>query len=126
MHTIKVVGYHPYDLKEGPHHWDNIKEEVADATLKYIQRYSPNLTNDKILERVTHSPLDLERMNPHNWHGSCHAGASGPSQTGNHAAHARLGELSNADCRAVSDRRDAPLPEDPSPASRDAMPRWSC
>ncbi|HSZ21033.1 MAG TPA: NAD(P)/FAD-dependent oxidoreductase [Candidatus Acidoferrum sp.] len=82
MHTIKVVGYHPYDLKEGPHHWDNIKEQVADATLKYIQKYSPNLTNDKILERVVHSPLDLERMNPHNWHGSCHAGASGPSQSG--------------------------------------------
>ncbi len=82
MHTIKVVGYHPYDLKEGPHHWDNIKEEVADATLKYIQRYSPNLTNDKILERVVHSPLDIERMNPHNWHGSCHAGGSGPSQSG--------------------------------------------
>jgi phytoene dehydrogenase-like protein len=82
MHTIKVVGYHPYDLKEGPHHWDNIKEEVADATLKYIQKYSPNLTNDKILERVVHSPLDLERMNPHNWHGSCHAGGSGPSQSG--------------------------------------------
>ena len=28
------------------------------------------------------SPLDLERMNPHNWHGSCHAGAQGPSQSG--------------------------------------------
>lgn len=83
MHTIKVVGYHPYDLKEGAHHWDNIKEEVADATLKYIQKYSPNLTDDKILERIVHSPLDLERMNPHNWHGSCHAGASGPAQTGN-------------------------------------------
>ena len=82
MHTIKVVGYHPYDLKEGPKHWDNIKEEVADATLKYIQRYSPNLTNDKILEREVMSPLDLERMNPHNWHGSCHAGGSGPSQSG--------------------------------------------
>jgi phytoene dehydrogenase-like protein len=83
MHTIKVVGYHPYDLKEGPHHWDNIKEEVADATLKYIQKYSPNLTDDKVLERIVHSPLDLERMNPHNWHGSCHAGASGPAQAGN-------------------------------------------
>jgi phytoene dehydrogenase-like protein len=82
MHTIKVVGYHPYDLKEGPKHWDNIKEEVADATLKYIQRYSPNLTNDKILEREVMSPLDLERMNPHNWHGSCHGGGSGPSQLG--------------------------------------------
>jgi phytoene dehydrogenase-like protein len=83
MHTIKCVAYQPYDLKEGPGHWDKIKEEVADANLKYLQRFSPNLTNDKILARVVESPLDLERMNPHNWHGSCHAGASGPSQTGN-------------------------------------------
>jgi phytoene dehydrogenase-like protein len=83
MHTIKCVAYQPYDLKEGPQHWDKIKEEVADANLKYLQRYSPNLTSDKILARVVESPLDLERMNPHNWHGSCHAGASGPSQSGN-------------------------------------------
>jgi len=83
MHTIKVVGYQPYDLKEGPQHWDAIKEEVADASLRYLQRFSPNLTTDKILARVVDSPLDLERMNPHNWHGSCHAGAWGPSQSGN-------------------------------------------
>jgi phytoene dehydrogenase-like protein len=82
MHTIKSVGYYPYDLKEGPKHWDNIKEEVADANLRYLQRFVPTLTNDKILERVVYSPLDLERMNPHNWHGSCHAGGSGPSQMG--------------------------------------------
>lgn len=83
MHTIKCVAYQPYDLKEGPQHWDKIKEEVADANLRYLQRFSPNLTNDKILARIVQSPLDLERMNPHNWHGSCHGGASGPSQTGN-------------------------------------------
>ena len=82
MHTVKSVAYQPYDLKQGPQHWDKIKDEVADANLKYLQRFSPNLTNDKILERVVYSPLDLERMNPHNWHGSCHAGGSGPSQSG--------------------------------------------
>ena len=82
MHTIKSVAYQPYDLKEGPKHWDNIKEEVADANLRYLQRFVPSLTSDKILERVVYSPLDLERMNPHNWHGSCHAGGSGPSQLG--------------------------------------------
>jgi phytoene dehydrogenase-like protein len=82
MHTVKSVAYQPYELKQGPQHWDRIKEEVADANLKYLQRFSPNLTNDKILERVVYSPLDLERMNPHNWHGSCHAGGSGPSQSG--------------------------------------------
>jgi len=82
MHTVKCVAYHPYELKEGPQHWDKIKEAVADANLKYLQRFSPNLTNDKILARVVDSPLDLERMNPHNWHGSCHGGGSGPSQSG--------------------------------------------
>ena len=82
MHTIKCVAYQPYDLKEGPGHWDKIKEEVADANLKYLRKFSPNLTDDKILARIVQSPLDLERMNPHNWHGSCHAGASGPSQSG--------------------------------------------
>jgi phytoene dehydrogenase-like protein len=83
MHTVKVVGYQPYDLKEGPEHWDVIKDHVADASLRYLRRFSPNLTADKILARVVDSPLDLERMNPHNWHGSCHAGAWGPSQSGN-------------------------------------------
>ena len=28
------------------------------------------------------SPLDLERMNAHNWHGTCHGGDMGPSQSG--------------------------------------------
>jgi phytoene dehydrogenase-like protein len=83
MHTIKCVAYQPYDLKEGAQHWDKIRDEVADANLRYLQRFSPNLTSDKILARIVQTPLDIERMNPHNWHGSCHAGGSGPSQSGN-------------------------------------------
>jgi phytoene dehydrogenase-like protein len=82
MHTIKVVGWQPYELKEGPEHWDVIKKQVADTYLSYIRRFSPNLTADKILAEVIQSPLDLERMNPHNWHGSCHAGAQSPAQSG--------------------------------------------
>jgi phytoene dehydrogenase-like protein len=82
MHTVKVVSYQPYDLREGPQHWDAIKQHVADANLNYLRRFASNLTDDKILGRITDSPLDLERMNPHNWHGSCHAGASGPAQSG--------------------------------------------
>jgi phytoene dehydrogenase-like protein len=83
MHTVKVIGYQPYNIKGGPQHWDEIKEQVADANLRYLRRYAPNLTEDKILARMVDSPLDLERMNPHNWHGSCHAGAWGPSQSAN-------------------------------------------
>ena len=82
MHTLKIVSYQPYELKEGPAHWDAIKREVSDANLNYLRKFSPNLTDDKILARVIDSPLDLERMNPHNWHGSCHAGGSSPSQSG--------------------------------------------
>jgi phytoene dehydrogenase-like protein len=82
MHTLKVTGWQPYDLRQGPEHWDEIKYQVVDANLKFLQKYSPNLTDDKILARFVESPLDLERMNPHFWHGSAHAGAQSASQVG--------------------------------------------
>lgn len=82
MHTVKVLSFQPYGLKEGPQHWDAIKEQVADATLAYLRRYVSNLTADKILARFVESPLDLERMNPHFWRGSAHGGAQSPSQLG--------------------------------------------
>jgi phytoene dehydrogenase-like protein len=82
MHTLKVVGWQPYELKEGPKHWDQIKNEVSDAYFDYLGRFARNLTKDKILARFVESPLDLERMNPHFWHGSAHAGAQNAAQTG--------------------------------------------
>ena len=82
-HTIKIIGLQPYDLKEGPQHWDDIKDQVSQANLDYLRRFAPNLTDDKILARVVESPLDLERMNPHNWHGSCHGGAQNAAQSAN-------------------------------------------
>ena len=51
-----------------------------EANLNWLRRFSPNLTDDKILARVVESPLDLERRNPHNWHGSCHGGAQNAAQ----------------------------------------------
>jgi phytoene dehydrogenase-like protein len=84
-HTLKVIGFQPYDLAEGPGrvrpHWDDLKEEVSAAHLSYLRAFAPNLTDDKILARVIESPLDLERMNPHNWHGTCHGGAQSPAQS---------------------------------------------
>ena len=55
---------------------------MADANLAYLRRFAPNLTNDVILAAVAKSPLDLERFNAHNWHGSCHGGDMDPSQSG--------------------------------------------
>jgi phytoene dehydrogenase-like protein len=81
-HTIKIIGTQPYHLKEGPTHWDNIKDQVAEANLNWLRKFSPYLTDDKILARVVESPLDLERRNPHNWQGSCHGGAQNAAQAG--------------------------------------------
>jgi phytoene dehydrogenase-like protein len=82
MHTLKVLGFHPYNIKEGPQHWDVLKNQVSDAQLNYLRRFAPNLTDDKILARYVMSPLDLERKNPSFWQGSIHGGASDPSQSG--------------------------------------------
>ena len=82
MHTLKVMGWQAYNLKDGAQHWDTIKNEVSSANLNYLRRFAPNLTDDKILAQFVESPLDLERMNPHFWHGSVHGGASSPAQSG--------------------------------------------
>jgi phytoene dehydrogenase-like protein len=82
-HTLKIESNLPYGLKEGPKHWDNIKDQVADALLNHLRRFAPNLTPDKFLSKFIESPLDIERMNPSMWRGSTHGGAMNPAQTGN-------------------------------------------
>ena len=81
-HTLKLEGTLPYGLKEGPEHWDNIKEQVAESLFNYLRRFSPNLTPDKVLSKFLESPLDIERMNPAMWRGSAHHGANNPAQSG--------------------------------------------
>jgi phytoene dehydrogenase-like protein len=74
-HTVKIEGTLPYDLKEGgPEHWDQIKEQVAEACFNRLRRLAPNLTPDKVLAKFLESPIDIERMNPAMWRGSVHAG----------------------------------------------------
>ena len=70
--TLKIEGGIPYALKEGPQHWDEIKEQVADTFLTRYMRHTTNLTKDKVMAKVTMSPLDIERMNPAMWRGSVH------------------------------------------------------
>jgi phytoene dehydrogenase-like protein len=81
-HTLKVIGFQPYELPEGPERWDEIKDEVSRTNLEHLRRYAPNLTEETILASLVKSPLDLERLNAHNWHGSCHGGDQGPAQSG--------------------------------------------
>lgn len=81
-HTLKLEGNLPYAPKEGPQHWDRIKDEVAGKIFAYFGRFCPNMTEDKILGRFIQSPLDIERMNPAMWRGSVHAAAYGTAQSG--------------------------------------------
>jgi phytoene dehydrogenase-like protein len=82
-HVLKVIGFHPYALADGgAERWDEVKEEIARKNLEQLRRFAPNLTEDTILAQVVKSPVDLERMNAHNWHGTCHGGDLAPSQSG--------------------------------------------
>jgi phytoene dehydrogenase-like protein len=69
---LKIEGCLPYRLKEGPEHWDVIKEQIADAIVSRYMRHTTNLTKDKILAQFLLSPIDIERMNPAMWRGSVH------------------------------------------------------
>ena len=82
-HVAKILGMQPYELADGgPGRWDELKDEVSEANIAQVRRYAPGLTDEVILARTVKSPLDLERTNAHNWHGSCHGGDQGPAQSG--------------------------------------------
>jgi phytoene dehydrogenase-like protein len=70
---LKIEGCLPYALKEGPEHWDVIKEQVADRILTRYLRHTANLTKEKLLAKFLLSPIDIERMNPSMWRGGVHA-----------------------------------------------------
>lgn len=82
-HTLKIVGFLPYHLRDGgPARWDAIKDEVSEALLDHYLRYTENFNRRNILAKHVESPLDLERRNPHNYHGSCHGGDQDLAQEG--------------------------------------------
>jgi len=82
-HTLKVVGFLPYELRDGgPERWDAVKDDVSDALLEHYLRHTAGLKRQDILARHVESPLDLERRNPHNYRGSCHGGEQDLAQEG--------------------------------------------
>ena len=82
-HTLKVVGFLPYELRDGgPERWDLVKDDVSDGLLEHYLRHTTGLRREDILARHVESPLDLERRNPHNYRGSCHGGEQDLGQEG--------------------------------------------
>ena len=70
---VKIEGSMPYGLKQGPEHWDEIKQHVADAIVTRFMAHTANLTKDKILAKLIVSPIDIERGDAMMWRGSVHA-----------------------------------------------------
>jgi phytoene dehydrogenase-like protein len=82
-HTLKVVGFLPYELQGGgPTRWDAIKNEVSEALFERYLRHVEGVTRKNVLAKHVESPLDLERRNPHNYRGSCHGGDHDLAQDG--------------------------------------------
>jgi phytoene dehydrogenase-like protein len=73
-HTVKILGMQPYDPGGGPESWAGLRERIAANQLEHLRRVAPNLTAETILAELIVSPVDLERSNPHMWHGTFHGG----------------------------------------------------
>lgn len=73
-HTVKLLGMQPYDPGGGPEAWAELREEIAAVHLGHLRRAAPNLTDEKIFAQMIVAPPDLERANPHMWHGTFHGG----------------------------------------------------
>jgi phytoene dehydrogenase-like protein len=80
-HTLKIIGFHPWKLAGGGD-WDAVAADVSRSNLEHLRRYAPNVTDDTLLATLVKSPVDLERLNAHNWHGSCHGGLMSVDQSG--------------------------------------------
>jgi phytoene dehydrogenase-like protein len=73
-HTVKILGIQPYDPGGGPERWTELRAEIAENQLGHLRRAAPNLVDETILADLIVSPPELERSNPHMWHGTFHGG----------------------------------------------------
>jgi phytoene dehydrogenase-like protein len=84
-HTLKILGMQPYEPVSGAgagESWAALREEVAAIHLGHLRRAAPNLVDEAILAELIVSPVDLERSNPHMWHGTFHGGDRSLANTG--------------------------------------------
>jgi phytoene dehydrogenase-like protein len=66
--------YAPDPSAHGPVQWEQLGQEIAAVHLAHLCRAAPSFSTDKILAELIVTPVDLERANPHMWHGTFHGG----------------------------------------------------
>ncbi len=70
-HTVKLLSMVPWEAGED---WETLKHDVAAENVEALRRAAPNMTPDVVLAELVKSPVDIERHNPHMWHGTIHGG----------------------------------------------------
>lgn len=60
--------------------WESVKDVVAKAHLRALQKLAPNLTDDKVLAKSVITPPEIEQMNASMYQGSCHGYVDNPFQ----------------------------------------------
>ena len=84
-HGAYISRFAPYSLKDGgSEKWTSFayKEELCKKAIKTLQRYAPNMTDDKILTNFSASPLDHKNKFPDMVRGSIKQGEYHPLQMG--------------------------------------------
>ncbi|MDA5193876.1 phytoene desaturase family protein [Govanella unica] len=61
-HTFMIDTFVPSKLAKG--NWADIKESYSQELIKTLRKYTTNMTDDNIIESFSHSPEDMEAMNP--------------------------------------------------------------
>jgi len=82
VHNVPYVVSGDATGKIAGRNWSDVKEPYADYLIDYLTKtYAPDLKS-KILKRVVHSPVDIERLMVSAVHGTVTHGAMLPYQTG--------------------------------------------
>lgn len=81
-HTIKILSMAPWEAPDDLGNWEEGKGVLAAEHWRALQECAPNLTDDTVLARKAKSPVDVERANPHMWHGTIHGGDRGLAYSG--------------------------------------------
>jgi len=76
-HTLKVLSAQPWDPDGDPANWEHLNAELEERNFELLAQAAPNLTRDKVLAQLAKSPVDIEKANPHMWHGTIHGGDRG-------------------------------------------------
>ncbi|HVC87274.1 MAG TPA: NAD(P)/FAD-dependent oxidoreductase [Gaiellaceae bacterium] len=76
-HTLKVLTPQPWAPDGDPANWTARNAELEERNFGLLSQIAPNMTRDKVLAHLSKTPVDIERANPHMWHGTIHGGDRG-------------------------------------------------